>query len=147
MQKEFIKKQKDFYFVWSHMNQIYARWADFYEINYNTFMIFYYGNMTQKMMGKHYGLPKQTVNNIIKSMQKAGHVMLISSENDKREKLVALTQQGKNHIAPMLNPLCELEQQTMQMVGYEQVEQMLKIGNLFNTIFEMKMEEKINEQI
>lgn len=151
MQKSFTKKQKDFYHVWSHMNELYARWAEHHGVGSNTLMILYgldiYGDMTQKMLSEHCGIPKQTVNNVIKSLQKDGYILLTSGTRDRREKLVSMTRAGKDYAASILKPLYELEQQTIDLVGEERVVQMLEVGNLFNTVFGMKMEETADEAV
>lgn len=149
MYKSFQKQQKDFYSVWGRMSELYIKWAEYHDINGNMLMILYgldvYGDMTQKTLCHHFGLPKQTVNNIIKALLKKEYIELLPGTNDKREKLVVMTQHGREYAKNLLAPLYDLEQQTMKLIGEERVFQMLEIANLYNTIFEMKMEGQKNE--
>lgn len=149
MEKLYLTQQKDLYSVWSHLNELYTKWAELHGINCNTLMVLYgldmHGDMTQKEICNCYAFPKQTVNNIIKMLQGKRYITLSSNANNKREKLVTLTPQGREYTEKVLSPLYNLEQQTIQLIGEERMSQMLEIAKLFNTVFEMKMEEKVNE--
>ena len=99
--------------------------ADRHKINCNTLMLFYeldiYGQTSQKLLADHLGIPKQTVNNIVKSLLRENYVTMLPSERDKREKMLALTPQGKEYSRKFLLPLYELEQRTIRMVGEERI--------------------------
>ena len=47
------------------------------------------------MISEKWHIPKQTVNTILKDFQNKGYVEMVSSEDDKRNKIVCLTEAGK----------------------------------------------------
>ena len=145
MNKTINSQQKDIYAIWAKVNILYTVWADRHKINCNTLMLFYeldiYGQTSQKLLADHLGIPKQTVSNIVKSLLRENYVTMLPSERDKREKMLALTPQGKKYSRKFLLPLYELEQRTIRMVGEERIEQMLETEKLFNLVFEKNMEE------
>lgn len=65
--------------------------------------------------------------------------MLPSITSDKREKLVVLTDNGKDYCKELLTPLYEVEEKTFKLMGEDRVKQMVDSINLFNTILDKEM--------
>ncbi|CAR41912.1 MarR family winged helix-turn-helix transcriptional regulator [Streptococcus uberis] len=73
-------------------------------------------------------LSKQVVNATIQVWQKKGYVELVSTENDKRQKLVKLTEKGNQISKKILDPLETVEVRALSTLSYEE-------RQLFQTLF------------
>lgn len=73
-------------------------------------------------------LSKQVVNATIQVWQKKGYVELVSIENDKRQKLVKLTEKGNQISKKILDPLETVEVRALSTLSYEE-------RQLFQTLF------------
>lgn len=96
--------------------------------------------MTQKAISDYYGLPKQTIHNVIRNLQEEKDIVLMASEKDKREKSVTLTAAGKMHSEKMLAPLYHIEERVCRKIGREKLAQMIETSDLFHILFEKEME-------
>lgn len=80
---------------------LYEKWAKKLGVNNYVSRIMYMLYLSevnrQKEMVENYGMPKQTVNTVITELQKKGYIILIPDENDKRSKIIKLTQEGINY--------------------------------------------------
>lgn len=88
----------DFYSVWAQGTALYVKWSASQGISYTELSVLYAlaskGSTTQKTICEFYGLPKQTINNCIRSFEKEKYIKLEANEQDKREKIVTLTDAG-----------------------------------------------------
>lgn len=73
-------------------------------------------------------LSKQVVNATIQLWQKKGYIELVSTENDKRQKLVKLTEKGNQISKKILDPLETVEVRALSTLSYEE-------RQLFQTLF------------
>ncbi|GAB6704962.1 MarR family winged helix-turn-helix transcriptional regulator [Streptococcus uberis] len=73
-------------------------------------------------------LSKQVVNATIQVWQKKGYIELVSTENDKRQKLVKLTEKGNQISKKILDPLETVEVRALSTLSYEE-------RQLFQTLF------------
>lgn len=73
-------------------------------------------------------LSKQVVNATIQVWQKKGYVELVSTENDKRQKLVKLTEKGNQISKKILDPLETVEVRALSTLSNEE-------RQLFQTLF------------
>lgn len=84
----------------SHIDSAFDQWIKQQNTNYNTFAVLYTlateGSRTQKYIGEEWSLPKQTVSGTCKTLAEQGLLTFHESEQDKRERLLSLTEQGKN---------------------------------------------------
>ena len=64
------KYASDIYSSWAQGTYLYVKWAERHQINYYEMLVMYVldtnGNLTQKAIGDYLGLPKQTINNVIR---------------------------------------------------------------------------------
>lgn len=128
----------------SRILNLYQNWAQKHNINYNTLTILYILQMeestiTQKQISYKYLIPKQTVNNIIKSLSNDGYVTLVTEENDKREKKIFLSEKGLEFSQKLLSPLFEIEERVMGKVGDEMAQQLINSLSMFGDVFEQEM--------
>jgi|LGVE01.1.fsa_nt_gb DNA-binding MarR family transcriptional regulator len=124
----------------SRTNEIYGRWAKKQGLNYNSLMILYTmhrkENCTQKQICDEWLIPKQTVNTICKEFNKSGHLIFETNPNDKRGKLIKFTKSGRTYADGILNALYTLEEKTMQKMGAEMCECLVKSNKQFCEFFE-----------
>ncbi|GAB6699325.1 MarR family transcriptional regulator [Streptococcus uberis] len=73
-------------------------------------------------------LSKQVVNATIQVWQRKGYIELVSTENDKRQKLVKLTEKGNQISKKILDPLETVEVRALSTLSNEE-------RQLFQTLF------------
>ncbi len=133
----------EFYSVWSKGTALYVRWANVQGIGYPELMVLYAmktkDRLTQKEIGEGYGLLKQTVNTVIRDLKARGYITLEPSKEDKREKLLSFTQEGEQYAFRMVEPLLCAEERVCKRIGYERMEQLQDIMELFNLLFEREV--------
>ncbi len=90
------------YSAWAKGTVLYTRWAARCGIGYPELMVLYSlkteTGLTQRQITEEIGLVKATVNTVIRNLKKRGFVILDPCRHDRREKLVLLTEQGKQII-------------------------------------------------
>lgn len=96
---------------------------------------------TQKDIMQIYEMPKQTINNVILSLQKQGFVEVEISPNDKREKNINLTTSGKIYAQDFITQYTDFEWQIYQRLGAKKLEKFIEIS----TDFEMAFSEVLGE--
>lgn len=88
--------------------------------------------LTQRAIVEEWGLSKQTVNAVITRFRERHLITVRTSPKDQRSKLIELTPQGRTWAVQILQPLFELEHQTVAAITPEEFQQMLKIQEKFN---------------
>ena len=103
----------------------YAIFAKKYGISDNELAIFYdlWVNefRTQKQIADEYVVAKQTINTLCKRFEADGLIISIISQNDKREKIISLTDKGKAFASPIIEHLLQLEQQIIDEFGKDRL--------------------------
>lgn len=146
------KDRNKFWEVWGQSDALYEEWANSYNCNSTQLFVFYAldqrDSVTQKRITDYTGLPKQTVNNVVRTLKSEGYVTLSAECADRREKCIVLTEKGRAYSKEILAPLHDLEERIFGIMGAERVRQMIDAIMLFNTIFEkeMKRKKKKNER-
>lgn len=129
--------------VMSRINGMNFRWAQEHELNAYTAKVLYAladGNeMTQKRICEVCGMPKQTVNNVIRTLYRDGMAVLKPQESDRREKAVSLTEKGQEYLQETLAPLVELETRILRRMGREKYELMLEALTEYSKAMEKEM--------
>lgn len=132
--------------VWGQNDALYESWAASQNVNSKQLFVLYAldqrDSVTQKMIADYTGLPKQTVNTVIRNLKAEGYVTLSTERSDHREKLVVFTEKGKIYSKNLLTPLYELEHRVFDIMGEERVKQMVDAILLFNTVFEREMKRR-----
>ena len=111
--------------------------------NYRLFVLYVLDNhpgATQKAISDHAGLPKQTVNTVIRALRTEGYVTLSPASGDRREKNAVLTPAGQAYARELLEPLYALEDAVFARMGDARVQEMMHAIALFNMIFEKETE-------
>lgn len=111
--------------------------------NYRLFVLYVLDNhpgATQKAIADHAGLPKQTVNTVVRALRDEGYVTLSPASGDRREKNASLTPAGQAYARALLEPLYALEDAVFARMGDARVQEMMDAIALFNMIFEKETE-------
>lgn len=102
-------------------------------------------SLTQKDICDEWALPKQTVHTICKTLLEQNYLQSFDNPNDKRAKLLSLTDTGENYAKSIIAPLLEVENNTAQSFGIERLEKLIQEFAELEQIFKIKMSETINE--
>lgn len=136
----------DLYSVWSKGTALYTRWADTCGIGYPELIVLYTlrikDHLTQKAITEESGLVKPTVNTVIRSLKSRGLVHLEPAKNDKREKLVFLTESGDQYAHERIDPLLKAEKEIAEKIGSRRIEQAIETMELFNLLFEHELKRR-----
>jgi DNA-binding MarR family transcriptional regulator len=127
----------------SRTRAVYAAWAKKKNINYHELLVLYVlhesGNHTQKQMCDEHGIAKQTINNIIVDFVKNGYIQMVQDEKDKREKVIILTEKGREYARELISPLCAMEEAVAKKMGAERIRLFAEIALEFGNILEEEM--------
>lgn len=128
----------------SKVNSLYGKWAKKHGLNYNSLMVLYamegVENCTQKYICDKWMLPKTTVSTILADFHRKGYVTLLQDPNDKREKIINLTESGQTFSDSLLAKLHEAEERAMQKMGPLLCEQLVNTNVAFHDAFEYEVE-------
>ena len=102
------------------VTELYGEWARQRGMSYNLLMTLYAVRQsqpcTQRQIAREWMIPKQTVNTIVKDLERQG-VVRFSSGRDQKEKLVSFTEAGEAYAAGTLEELCRMEDRVMERMG------------------------------
>lgn len=129
--------------AWSKSTALYTKTAAVLGIGYPELMVLYAlemeGDLTQKQISENYGMQKQTVHTVVRSLDQRGYVQFTPGKADKREKIVSLTDSGRAYAAPLLQPLLNAEDKIYRIIGEERLRTMAETLELFNLLFEREL--------
>lgn len=89
----------------------------------------------QKDIMQNYEMPKQTINNVVISLQKHGFVEVKLNKNDKREKILNLTQKGMEYVNDFLAEYMAFEKKVYQKLGARKLNKLIEIYADFERAF------------
>ncbi len=120
------------------ITKLYHECAKAQGMTYNGMMVLgalrHYQNCTQKQIAEEWGLPKQSVNTIIKKLHDDQYVEFLPGRNNK-EKLVTFTADGKAFADKVLKPILMMEERVLQRIGEEECQQLEKTTAKFSHFF------------
>ncbi len=121
------------------ITQLYHECARAQGMTYNGMMVLgalrHNQTCTQKQIVEQWGLPKQSVNTIIKKLHSDQYVEFLPGRNNK-EKLVTFTDKGKTFADKVLKPVLTMEEGVLQRIGEEECQQLEKTTAKFSHFFE-----------
>lgn len=113
----------------------YGYWAKKEGINYYKLLALYViyetGGCSQSYIMNLYGIPKQTINNIVNGLLADGIVLVEVDETHKRKKVISFTEKGLAYARKILNPLLSIEDMVAEQMGKEQVKKLAELFDLF----------------
>ena len=123
---------------WCRGTELYGIWAKRHGMSYNQIMVLYALNeqepTTQKQIAENWLIPKQTVNTIVKELEKKDYVQF-SDENSKRNREICFTEVGKKFADQMLKELYEIEERTLESLGKDRIQLFVELNELFTENF------------
>lgn len=123
---------------------LYRIWAKKHDLNYNALIILYTLDdlqiCTQKQICDWWALPKQTVHGILLDFQKKGYIKMTANAENKRERLIAFTESGKEFSSSILKPLYKMEEETMKKLGSEKRNQLITCNTEYYELLKEEIE-------
>lgn len=102
------------------MTELYRIWAKRHGMSYNTMMTLYAlgqsRKCTQKQIADEWLIPKQTVNTVIKELERLGYISFEPLPGSK-QKVVCLTESGRAYADSCLHELYEMEARALRSLG------------------------------
>lgn len=113
---EHIRK---YYENWYRLDAIYDRWAQRYGLRRNSmFVLFFIWQRQRACTGKELAqwmvLPKQTVSSLVQGLEEQGLIRRSAHPDDHRNKLIALTAEGKRRGDEIFHALDQAELRAYQ---------------------------------
>ncbi|PJG82276.1 MarR family winged helix-turn-helix transcriptional regulator [Caviibacterium pharyngocola] len=130
--------------LFSAIAHYYQTWARKQGINYNQLAVLHslsrHSQRTQKQICDEWALPKQTISTICKQYLADG-ILSYTETEDKREKLLSLTEQGRAFAKPIVQGLDEIENHVFTQFGKERSENLLREFIEISRLFREQMGE------
>ncbi|MBS9779715.1 MAG: winged helix-turn-helix transcriptional regulator [Moraxellaceae bacterium] len=124
------------------LTQLYYDYAKQNGIRYNTLAVLYVVHLanscTQKLICQQTGLPKQTVNAVIKDFLYQQYVEFAQGAN-KKEKLVQFTDSGQQYAEQLLMPIFAIEEKVLKRMGEKKCQQIIDEMEEFTFFFEKEL--------
>lgn len=102
------------------MTELYRTWAKRHGMSYNTMMTLYAlgqsRKCTQKQIADEWLIPKQTVNTVIKELERLGYISFEPLPGSK-QKVVCLTESGRAYADSCLHELYAMEARALRSLG------------------------------
>lgn len=141
MEKNMMTEWKRYYTLWRECNLMYEEWSKEQGLSMNGYLILYsfYDEEdapTQKSISQKWMIPKQTVNTILKDYMNQGLIEAVFMPEDKRNKILKLTESGKAYADKIIGKLQEKEFFVMQEMGIENMVRMNDMMELFIDLFQ-----------
>ena len=77
-------------------------------------------------------MPKQTVNNTVKSLERRGYVELVPDEHDRRGRRISFTAEGREYAIRALDPVLKLDQSVVERMGVENYGSLIQLLNAYS---------------
>ena len=149
MDEEFEEYLDKFYKCNQSFDNISESYSKSFGLSYVNFIILYNifrnENCTQTIICKNLLLPKQTVNIAITYFYRKGYIKLIENPENRREKTIHFTEEGKKYAENIILKFRECEYKTIKRIGIENMKDFIKILNLYAEIWQEEVTEIINK--
>ena len=122
------------------INQVYDIWAASHGLTLYEMQMYYEilrSNkqvMTQKNLSQKLDAPKTSINSIIKRQLQTGYIELHINPQNKREKVISLTPEGRKFAEKLIKPLLKYENEAAAMLDDEELEIAITVQNEFADI-------------
>ena len=137
----FENQMERFYQIWYDIRQQYSSWAKKQGTTYNMIttirtILKEQGHCTQKLICERQRLPKQTVNTILKDFEEKGYVTFIESAEDKRNKLISLTDKGFALAKEITETLYQKDFVVAEKMGFDCMETLIENLSLYAQLYQ-----------
>ena len=121
-QRTLREELRRYYATWREMSLVYEGWAKEQGLSVNMVWVLYAlceeGTVhTQKEIAQQWLLPKQTVNTILKDLAQQGWVTAQPLPEDRRNKRIDLTPEGRRFAEGIVGSLQERELHVLEQLG------------------------------
>ena len=131
------------------LDLIFDKYAKTLKLTHTNFKIllniFFAENISQKTLCEILALPKQTVNASITYFYRKGYIKLIENPENRREKTIHFTEEGKKYAENIILKFRECEYKTIKRIGIENMKDFIKILNLYAEIWQEEITKIINK--
>ena len=127
------------------INQAYEKWASRFGLTLNEMQIYYeimdsqQETITQKKLCEALEAPKTSVNSIIKKQMTMGRIDLQVNPQNKREKMISLTEEGKLFAKEVILPLFQYEEDIITQFKEKDIDMIIAIQKQFADMLLMKV--------
>lgn len=134
----------------SRANGLYERW--FQETGLNgclaqtLYALYREPGLSQKEISQRYMMPRQTVNNVIKALEREGYIALLPDPKDGRGRLIAFTPSGKAYAEQTLKPLLALDREVIGRVGQRKLRQLIEALQAYGDALAASVEQSEEKQ-
>lgn len=133
-----------FHHYWSAINTTYERYARTIGMSYSALEVLceiYNADaaLTQRMICEITHLPKTTVNTIIKDLVKQNYLELQPMKNDRRQKGIFLTNEGRAYAQPIVEKMSASELQAFQTLDKQTMQAMIDGVKTYQENFDKKL--------
>lgn len=145
MKPVLTKEMAEFNRLYKETENIYTRYAASQGISTTTLCVLYSlfvseTPCTQTQLVEDWGIPMQTINSCLKTMEKSGIVRLEFAEGNRKSKCILLTAEGREMTQRIIAPLVDAENHAMNALEAEQRQQLMELtrrhtGLLRNYLF------------
>ncbi len=144
MSKTIREELKEFNTVIKEIDAVYGEMAKHSGLTDSAFWALYYlgqmeGDRTQKAICEQWALSKQTVNNAIRDLQKAGYICLAESATDKRSKQILLTEKGQRFSAEHIGNIFCIEAAVFAGMTQSERSTLVKINQKYLKLLRQEM--------
>ncbi|WP_109077583.1 MarR family winged helix-turn-helix transcriptional regulator [Aggregatibacter kilianii] len=130
----------------SEIDDVLDSWVErTFAMNYNYFAVLYSlagaenGQCTQKQIGDEWYMPKQTVFNICKEFREKGWIEFYPSPTDKRERIMCLTESGKQQAEPIYRTTIDAVDRAFKVFGKQKTAQLFALMAEFSAVCREEM--------
>ena len=132
MNPALTKEMAEFNRLYKETENIYTRYAASQGVSTTTMCVLYSlftgeTPCTQTRLVEDWGIPMQTVNSCLKSMEKSGLVRLEFAEGNRKSKCILLTPQGKETAVRIVAPMVSAENSALAALEPEQRRQLMEL--------------------
>lgn len=135
MDEELIKFIKEYHKCIRKWNLTLEYYSKKEGISYSTFkilgIIFITENCTQKDIYEAISIPKQTINAAITNFYKKGYVKLVEPPEDRRVKIIRLTEKGRKYAEGIFSKIIDCECKIINEIGQEKIKACTKTVNSY----------------
>lgn len=115
------------------------------DANQVLYALYMEGAQTQKQISAGYGIPPQTVNNIVLALQKKGIVALEENPYDRRSKIVKFTDEGQVFAKKQIGAIVAFEKKSISRMGIENYKKMVELQELLYSSMRAELDERIKK--
>lgn len=123
---------------------VYGTLAKRYNLNYNSLMVLYTlegsEKCTQKDICDVLQLSKSTVHSILNDFVRKGYMTLQAEPGNRKEKIICLTPQGKIYLEEIMSKVHEIEKRVMLKLGSTLCSQLADSNTAFYEAFKAEVE-------